>query len=308
MKILEHINWAHITRHPESEMQRLLHGRGYRFADCSHINIDWLSPVILIILYKEVATKDLQILSAQLLNKMTEIGFTVKSVQVQFRCRDFAPTEILHGEVISDLIALENGLNYKINLGSKQNYGIFLDMKNGRKWLQSNSQNKSILNLFSYTCAFSNAAIAGGAKSVINLDMSKAALAVGRDNHRLNGHDLSKVKYFAHDLFKSWGKVKRFGPYDMVIADPPSLQKGSVNIKRDYPKIIRQLADLLTDTGQALLCLNSPDLDLAFLKKIITQECPQGTIVGQIDPPDIFINIEPERGLKCLLVQLNRTV
>lgn len=308
MKIVKNINWQDVASHPENEMQRLLHGRGFRFADCHHINIDWLSPVILIILYKEMAAEDLQLLSKQLLNKMSEIGFTVKSIQVQFRCRDFAPTEILYGEAITDLIALENGLNYKINLGSKQNYGIFLDMKNGREWLNSNSRNKSVLNLFSYTCAFSNAAIAGGAKLVINLDMSKAALAVGRDNHRLNGHDLSKVKYLAHDLFKSWGKVKRFGPYDIVIADPPSLQKGSVNIKRDYPKIIRRLPELLTENGLALLCLNSPDLDLTFLKEIIAQECPLATIVAQIDPPELFINIEPERGLKCLLLQLNRTL
>lgn len=304
MKIVENINWQTVASHPENEMRRLLHGRGFRFADCEHINIDWLSSVILIILYKEVSKEALQLLSKQLLEQMTEIGFTVKSIQVQFRCRDFAPTDILYGEPITDLIAVENGLNYKINLGSKQNYGIFLDMKNGRKWLQSNSLDKSVLNLFSYTCAFSNAAIAGGAKLVINLDMSKAALAVGRDNHRLNGHDLSKVKYLAHDLFKSWGKVKRFGPYDIVIADPPSLQKGSVNIERDYPKIIRRLPDLLAKDGLALLCLNSPDLDLTFLKEIIAQECPQATIIAQIDPPEMFINIEPERGLKCLLVQL----
>jgi len=304
MNILEHINWRHVARQPENEMQRLLHGRGFHFAESKHINIDWFSPVILIILYKEMAGKDLQTLSEQLLDKMTAIGFTVKSIQVQFRCRDFAPTEILYGQPITDLIACENTLKYKINLGSKQNYGIFLDMKNGRQWLQNNSRNKSVLNLFSYTCAFSNAAIAGGAERVINLDMSKAALAVGRDNHRLNGHDLSRVKYLAHDLFKSWGKVKRFGPYDIVIADPPSLQKGSVNIKRDYPKIIRRLPDLLSANGVALLCLNSPDLDLVFLKEIIAEECPQAVIVDQISPPEMFINIEPERGLKCLLVRL----
>jgi len=304
MKILEHINWQQVNCQPEHEMQRLLHGRSFQVPEYAHINIDWLSPVVLIILYKEVQREWLEELSRTLLKKMTTLAFNVESIQVQYRCRDFAPTEVLWGEPVTDLIATEHGLKYKINLGSKQNYGIFLDMKNGRQWLQQESQNKRILNLFSYTCAFSNAAIAGGAAQVINLDMSKAALAVGRDNHRLNGHDLSKVKYLAHDLFKSWGKVKRFGPYDIVIADPPSLQKGSVNIKRDYPKIIRRLPELLTENGMALLCLNSPDLDLQFLKQVIADECPRAEVIGQIDPPDIFINIEAERGLKCLLVQL----
>lgn len=304
MNILEHINWQDVESLPENELQRLLHGRGFRFPEYTYINIDWLSPVILIILYKEVEDGWLHQLSEQLLEKMTALGFSVKSIQAQYRCRDFAPTEVLLGEAITDLVAVENGLKYKINLGSKQNYGLFLDMKNGRKWVQEHSQNKRVLNLFSYTCAFSNAAIAGGAAQVVNLDMSKAALAVGRDNHRLNGHDLSKVKYLGHDLFKSWGRVKRLGPYDIVIADPPSLQKGSVNIKRDYPKIIRRLPELLNAGGEALLCLNSPDLDFDFLKETIKNECPQASVVTRIDPPAVFTNIEADRGLKCLLVRL----
>lgn len=304
MKILEHINWAEVDRPHKDELQRLLHGRGFRFPEYTYINIDWLAPVILIILYKEVEDSWLQRLSEQLRIKMTALGFNVKSIQVQYRCREFAPTAVLFGEAVSDLIAVENELKYKINLGSKQNYGLFLDMKNGRQWVKEHSHNKRVLNLFSYTCAFSNAAIAGGAAQVVNLDMSKAALAVGRDNHRLNGHDLSKVKYLGHDLFKSWGKVKRFGPYDLVIADPPSLQKGSVNIKRDYPKIIRRLPSLLNAEGEALLCLNSPDLDFDFLSETISNECPQAQLIQRIDPPPVFANAEIDRGLKCLLLRM----
>lgn len=304
MNIIEQINWSTIKALPETELQRLYHGRGFHFPESSHINIDWLSPVILIILYKEESSEWLSKLTESLLIKMEEIGFAVKSVQVQYRCRDFAPTELLWGEVVNDFVSQEKGLNYKISLGKNQNYGIFLDMKNGRDWLRENAQGKSVLNLFSYTCAFSTVAIEGGAISVVNLDMSKAALAVGRDNHRLNGHDLSKVKYLGHDLFKSWGKIKRLGKYDIVIADPPSLQKGSVNIKRDYPKIIRRLPELLNKDGLALLCLNSPDLDFAFLEAVIKTECPSATIVQKIKPEKHFINIEPDRGLKCLLVKL----
>ena len=304
MNIIEHINWSVVKSSPETELQRLYHGRGFHFPESSHVNIDWLSPVILIILYKEEDNAWLMALTESLLNKMSEIGFSVKSIQVQYRCRDFAPTEILWGDAVTDFISQESGLNYKISLGTNQNYGIFLDMKSGRSWLRENAANKAVLNLFSYTCAFSNAAIAGGAKSVVNLDMSKAALAVGRDNHRLNEHDLSKVKYLGHELFKSWGKVKRLGLYDIVIADPPSLQKGSVNIARDYPKIIRRLPELLNSGGLALLCLNSPDLDFSFLESTLKVECPEANILQKIIPETHFMNIEPDRGLKCLLVAI----
>jgi len=304
MKLIEKINWAAIKALPENELQRLYHGRGFHCLETSHVNIDWLSPVILIILYKEENSEWLTKLTEDLLAKTAEIGFTIKSIQVQFRCRDFAPTEVLWGDALTDFVSVESNLKYKINLGANQNYGIFLDMKNGRNWLRENASDKSVLNLFSYTCAFSTAAIAGGASKVVNLDMSKAALAIGRDNHRLNGHDLSKIKYLGHDLFKSWGKVKRLGPYDIVIADPPSLQKGSINIKRDYPKIIRRLPELLNPGGQALLCLNSPDLDFAFLEEVLKTECPNAKILQKIMPEEHFININPDRGLKCLLVEL----
>lgn len=286
------------------EMARLFHGRGFCYPAYQHINIDWLSPVVLIILYKEENEKWLGDLSDFLLAEMTSRGFVVTSIQVQFRCRDLAPTEVLYGENMTDYVAHENGLAYKISLGRNQNYGIFLDMKNGRSWLRENSQNKRVLNLFSYTCAFSTAAIAGGAEQVVNLDMSKAALAVGRDNHRLNEHDLSKVKYLGHDLFKSWGKIKRLGPYDIIIADPPSLQKGSVNIKRDYPKIMRRLPELLNDGGQALLCLNSPDLDFQFIYDALVEHCPEVKVNCTIQPPIEFTNNELDKGLKCVLVEM----
>ncbi|AGH80333.1 S-adenosylmethionine-dependent methyltransferase [Psychromonas sp. CNPT3] len=304
MKLLEKINWERIAQLPENELQRLYHGRGFQHLETSHINIEWLSPVILIILYKEESLDDLTLLSTQLLHKMQSINFGVKSIQVQYRCRDHAPTQLLWGEVVQDLVGIENGLKYTLNLGRNQNYGLFLDMKNGRNWLRENAQDKSILNLFSYTCGFSSVAIEGGAKRVINLDMSKAALAVGRDNHRLNGHDLSKVKYLGHDLFKSWGKLKRLGPYDIVIADPPSLQKGSINIERDYPKIMRRLPELLNTGGLALLCLNSPDLDFAFLERTLAEQCPEAKIIKRIEPEAHFININSERSLKCLLISL----
>lgn len=304
--VLEKITFPTHCVEQQKEMLRLFHGRGYRYPEFSHINIDWLAPVILIILYKEESEQSINQLSCALLEAMQDKGFTVKSIQVQYRCREFAPSQLLYGEPITEFSANESGLAYNISLGKKQNYGIFLDMKNGRSWLRAHSQDKKVLNLFSYTCAFSTAAIAGGAKQVVNLDMSKAALAVGRDNHRLNGHDLSKVKYLGHDLFKSWGKVKRFGPYDIVIADPPSLQKGSVNIKRDYPKIMRRLPELLTANGLALLCLNSPDLDFQFIYDALAEACPHAEVIDVIKPPEQFINQVEDQGLKCVLVRLNQ--
>lgn len=295
MQILQHFQWP-----SGSEITRLFHGRGAQFPDYRFINVDWLSPVALIILYSEVERDWLLSLATQLKQRL---GEPCSSVQVQYRNRHMAPYETLIGDTQDELIGTEAGLKYQLRLGRNQNYGLFLDMAKGRQWVAEHSQDANVLNLFAYTCGFSVAALAGGARQVVNVDMSKSSLGTGRDNHRLNGHDVAKVKFLGHDIFKSWGKLKKSGPYDLVIADPPSLQKGSVNIVRDYPKIMRRLNELVTADGKAMLCLNSPDLDLAFIQQAMAEHAPEFDLLEQIHPSDIFINREPDKGLKVLLYQ-----
>ena len=89
-------------------------------------------------------------------------------------------------------------------------------MRLGRQWVQERSQGKRVLNLFAYTCGFSVAAKAGGANQVVNVDMAKGALSRGRDNHRLNEHDMSDVTFMGYDIFRSWGKITKYGPYDLA--------------------------------------------------------------------------------------------
>ncbi|WP_258317723.1 class I SAM-dependent methyltransferase, partial [Escherichia coli] len=74
------------------------------------------------------------------------------------------------------------------------------------------------------SCAPACSAATEKAQEVINIDMASGALALGRENHQRNG--LTGARFLAHDIFHSWGKLKRLGPYGLVIADPPSYQKG----------------------------------------------------------------------------------
>ena len=279
------------------QVQRLFHGRGHAYAGYEHIAIDWLAPIVLITFYKDVERNDLQQLAQQLFDEIADCS----SVQVQYRHRKQTPFELLLGEEFAETVVEENGLKYQITLGRAQNTGLFLDMKNGRQWVQENSQNAKVLNLFSYTCAFSVAALAGGAKQVFNIDMSRVSLSTGRDNHRLNNQDTKKVKFEAIDIFKSFGRIKKQGPYDLLICDPPSFQKGSVDIKRDYKKIIRRIPEFMNSGGLLMLCLNSPDLDREFLLKTVADECPDCQYLSDIMPPDVFEEVMAGKGLKVLL-------
>jgi 23S rRNA (cytosine1962-C5)-methyltransferase len=281
------------------QAQRLFHGRSHVYKDYKHIAIDWLSPVILITLYQEVVACELKELAGKLFSAVSECS----SVQVQYRYQQTGPIELLLGEVCTQTIVEENDLKYQITLGRARNTGLFLDMKNGRDWVKNNAKGKRVLNLFSYTCAFSIAAIACNAASVFNIDMSKQSLSTGRDNHRLNDHDTDKVSFDSLDIFKSFGRIKRSGPYDLLICDPPSFQKGSVDIKRDYKKIIRRIPEFMNPNSLLMLCLNSPDLDTGFLKKTLAEECAACQYITEILPPAIFINAIEQQGLKVLIYQ-----
>lgn len=284
-----------------NECQRLFHGRGHAYPELTHVNVDWLPPVILITLYQEVESTWL-IEQAQQLFDLTP---QVKSVQVQHRCRPKAPVELLLGDTISSTIVQESALSYHIELGKAQNTGLFLDMKNGRDWVQKHAKDKNVLNLFSYTCAFSVAAIAGQAKQVVNIDLSKSSLAKGRENHRINKQSTNNVVFQGVDIFKSYGRLKKYFPYDLLISDPPSFQKGSVNIERDYVKIIRRIPQLMSPNGLVMLCLNSPDLNEQFLFDCVERECPECEFIEQIKPAEVFKEAHEGKGLKVLIFRYN---
>ncbi|MGJ8691549.1 MAG: class I SAM-dependent methyltransferase [Thalassotalea sp.] len=289
----------HLQLQSLSECQRLFHGRGHAYPGFEHINIDWLAPVVLITLYREVDDAWLLEQAHLLNNHIAEC----QSVQVQYRCRKMAPTEVLIGAEITHTQVQEHGLKFHIELGKAQNTGLFLDMRNGRQWVAEHSANKKVLNLFSYTCAFSVAALAGNAKQVVNFDLSKSSLSKGRENHRLNEQDLTKVVFQGVDIFKSFSRIKKYGPYDLLICDPPSFQKGSVNIQRDYGKIIRRIPDFMQPNSDLILCLNSPDLDEEFLKQQVELNCPQCHFIDKMPAPVVFKEAHQGKGLKVLHYQ-----
>ncbi len=286
------------------ETRRLFHGRGRCWPGLEHITVDWLQGVLLVALFRAPETAQLDVVKQLLL----ALGQTTawqrsqaQSLLLQHRYLPDSPTEALLGELPAEWLISENDLRYKLDLGRKQNNGLFLDMRYGRRWVQENARERRVLNLFAYTCGFSVAAIAGGAQRVVNLDMASAALTRGRENHRLNGHDLSRVSFLGHELFKSWGKVRKLGPYDLIIIDPPSFQKGSFVLSTDYRKILRRLPELLDTHGEVLACINDPDIGPDFLIEEMAAEAPQLRFVRRLENPPEFPDISADSGLKALL-------
>jgi len=209
----------------------------------------------------------------------------------------------MSGAVPDPHVVTEEGTRFRVHVLKGQNHGLFLDMAEGRRWVRNHVATHpklKVLNLFAYTCAFSVVAQQVGAKHVMNVDMSHGALATGQQNHQLNGLH-SGASFLAHDIFKTWGKITRSGPYGLVIVDPPSYQKGSFVATKDYARLMRRLPELLAPGGHALLCLNAPELGLSFLQDQMQELAPELMFEQRVPNPAVFADVSPERALKVLV-------
>ncbi|MES2824414.1 MAG: class I SAM-dependent methyltransferase [Pseudomonadota bacterium] len=287
----------YLTLNPEMDSFRLLHGRGRCFAGLEFVNVDFFQPVLILTCYKEPPEFWLAGIANFLRDKLSP---QLECVLVQNRYLPNAPSEILLGKLPEQVYARRNNLRFHLHLNSQQNAGFFLDMESGRQWLEQHAQGKRVLNLFAYTCAFSVIAIAASAEIVVNVDMSSSALNLGRSNHQLNGLPKQRSEFLAENIMKSWGRIKRRGPYDLVIIDPPSYQPGSFIAEKDYAKIIRRLPELMPDGGLVLACLNAPELSDEYLKDLFQEHLSAAIFVERIVPHKDFPDVNSGQQLKLL--------
>mgnify|MGYP002638897068 FL=1 len=274
--------------------RRVFHGRGQLYPGLEHICIDWFEPVVLVTAYSEIADP------AGLLEAILAADHTkkVESVVLQKRYEKGAPAELLRGEKLRETVVNEEGLLFEVHPGAQQNAGLFLDMYPLRQWLRVHSEGKNVLNLFAYTCSLSVAAMAGGASGVTNVDMSKTSIKWGEKNHQLNAQDLRKVKSIPHNLFKSWGRIKQFGRYDLLIIDPPTRQRGSFDVAVNYPAVLKKLSGLCAPGADVIATINSPFLDVDFLLEKFERHVPGGSYIGTIEAAAEFADKFPERKFK----------
>ena len=291
-----------------TDAERIFHGRGGLHPGCAHLPLDFFPPVWVLTSFQPIAEDVLSGVGAALEQRWQHLA-PGEPLNWVFQCRHEgrSDTRTMAGAVPDPHWVTEAGARYRVHVGKGQNHGLFLDMAAGRRWVheyvaaRANTRSRMrVLNLFAYTCAFSVVALQAGARQVTNLDMSQGALGIGQQNHRANAV-MANASFLPHDLFSSWGKVNRSGPYGLVIVDPPSYQKGSFVATKDYARLIKRLPDLLEPDGHVLLCLNAPELGTAFLQDQMRELAPALAFVERLANPPAFADISEERSLKVLV-------
>ena len=214
----------------------------------------------------------------------------------------------------TNIVIVENGLKFYVDIEKGQKTGYFLDQQDNRRAIKSIVKDADVLGAFTYTGTFEIHAAHYGAKSVLGLDISENAVLQANKNAELNG--LEEVCKFeaknAFDALKQWTKEGR--KYDVVMLDPPAFTKSRENIQKaltGYKEINLRGMKLVKPGGFLVTssCTNlvSPDMFLDTIHqaaKDARRRLRQVTFNAQSSDHPIIWGVENTNYLKFLIVQI----
>ncbi|MEP6747724.1 MAG: class I SAM-dependent methyltransferase [Bacteroidota bacterium] len=172
------------------------------------------------------------------------------------------------GEEMEFFTVQENGLKCKVNLSDYLDTGLFLDHRITRGMVKDQAKDKKVLNLFCYTASFSMYAAAGGASSVISVDLSKTYLNWAEDNFRLNElHDQNKYQFVHADVLQYLNELAP-DAFDIVILDPPTFSnskrmKDFLDIQQDHVSLMNKCLFVMKPGGVLYFSTNYTKFQLA---------------------------------------------
>lgn len=197
------------------------------------------------------------------------------------------------GEAVEEEIAVvENGLNFLIRPYCGFSVGLFLDHRDNRRWVREMAAGRRVLNLFSYTCAFSVAAAAGGAATVSSVDLSGSYLEWGKRNFTANDLPLEGHWFFRSDVFEFFKRATRQKRrYDLIIIDPPTFGRsgkgGKVFVIGEHlDQLCAGALARLDAGGHVLLATNNRQMSDARLSDAL-HAAASGRGVGVLDRPPL---------------------
>ena len=106
------------------------------------------------------------------------------------------------------------------------------------------------------------------------------------------------MRSIPHNLFRAWGRIKQFGRYETIIIDPPSRQRGSFDVEKNYGTVLKKLSSLMTDRATVIATVNSPYQNEDFLPNLVQRYSPDLKLNGRLLVAPQFADKFPERALK----------
>jgi 23S rRNA (cytosine1962-C5)-methyltransferase len=173
----------------------------------------------------------------------------------------------------------ENHIAFEFRRNQGVSAGLFLDQRDHRQWLRTQSSGKKMLNLFAYTGGFSVYSAMGGAAHTTTVDLSPKYIEWSRKNFSLNNLSLdpANAKFYSMDSMDYLKYAKRHSlTFDLIICDPPSYSRnkgGDFRIDRDFPHLINAMANILAPSGTIFFSTNYENWDLKTWTRELEKVC-----------------------------------
>ncbi|MFJ7978172.1 class I SAM-dependent rRNA methyltransferase [Peribacillus sp. JNUCC 23] len=172
------------------------------------------------------------------------------------------------------LIVKENGVNFAVYLNDGAMVGVFLDQREVRKTIRDTyAKGKTVLNMFSYTGAFSVFAAVGGAIKTTSVDLANRSLPKTSEQFSINGINPEEQNIVVMDVFNYFKyAIKKNLMFDMVILDPPSFAKSkkfTFSAAKDYKNLLKDTIAITEDEGVIVASTNSSSFDMKKFKSFI---------------------------------------
>ena len=185
--------------------------------------------------------------------------------KIRFKGLDYESAHIYGQEAPDFFTVLENGVLYQVFMNDGLMTGIFLDQHEVRGSLVDGlAMGKSLLNMFSYTAAFSVAAAMGGASQTTSVDLAKRSRELSQAHFQANGISTDDHSFIVMDVFEYFKYAKRKGlTYDVIVLDPPSFarnKKQTFSVAKDYHKLISQSLEILNPGGIIIASTNAANV------------------------------------------------
>ena len=185
--------------------------------------------------------------------------------KIRFKGLDYESAHIYGQEAPDFFTVLENGVLYQVFMNDGLMTGIFLDQHEVRGSLVDGlAMGKSLLNMFSYTAAFSVAAAMGGASQTTSVDLAKRSRELSQAHFQANGISTDDHRFVVMDVFEYFKYAKRKGlTYDVIVLDPPSFarnKKQTFSVAKDYHKLLSQSLEILNPGGIIIASTNAANV------------------------------------------------
>lgn len=185
--------------------------------------------------------------------------------KIRFKGLDYESAHVYGQEAPDFFTVLENGVLYQVFMNDGLMTGIFLDQHEVRGSLVDGlAMGKSLLNMFSYTAAFSVAAAMGVASQTTSVDLAKRSRELSQAHFQANGLSTDEHRFIVMDVFEYFKYAKRKDlTYDVIVLDPPSFarnKKQTFSVAKDYHKLISQSLEILNPGGIIIASTNAANV------------------------------------------------